>query len=326
MTTERRFDLIEIIAVIKGKIKFITTITLIAAALGAIFYFIFPKEYEATSSVFVANPLYIDRGNVFRSTNAAYLDYFGDEDDIDKVIAIATSEKTRKIIIRNQGLAAKYELDTTDKKERKKLYEMFKNKLNIRRTEFQGLEFSYEDEEKSLAAAVVNDIVVVTGNIYQDYYSHLNTNVSKALQAQILAADSAIASLTDTLAKLRNQYDIYDILSPNRENIISSSIRKTGSGDFGRAIELIQNIEANKDQLVKDRAKNISLKNEFTTGIKIGKMGLLQVVSPATEEDAKKAGLGFVLTVLAFMLTAFFFGVLWVLFNSYYQLQLQNRN
>src|SRR5690606_35878811 len=114
--------------------------------------------------------------------------------------------------------------------------------------------------------------------------------------------------------------------SPNRENIISNPIRKTGPGDFGRAVELIQNIEANKDQLVKDRAKNISLKNEFTTGINIGKMGLLQVVSPATEEDAKKAGLGFVLTVLTFMLTAFFFGVLWVLFNSYYQLQLQNRN
>src|SRR5690606_27215089 len=143
---------------------------------------IFPIEYEATSSVFVANPLYIDQGNIFRSTNAAYLDYFGDEDDIDKVIAIATSEKTRKIIIRNHGLAAKYELDTTDKKERKKLYETFKNKLNIRRTEFQGLEFSYEDEEKSLAAAVVNDVVAVTGNIYQDYYSHLNANVSKAWQ------------------------------------------------------------------------------------------------------------------------------------------------
>ncbi|HTN46799.1 MAG TPA: Wzz/FepE/Etk N-terminal domain-containing protein [Flavipsychrobacter sp.] len=325
MDTTPRFDLVEIVQTLAARRRFILIVTVCAAIFGALLYLLLPKEYEAKSSVFVANPIYTDRGNIFRNTNAAYLDYFGDEDDIDKVMAIATSEQSIKKLIANHHLAEIYEIDTTKIKNKKKLLNIVKDNLNLRRTEFQGMEFSYSYKDRNLATAIVNDAIQITGNMFQEFYTELNSNVVVELENQSRQADSSISALTDSLAILRNQFGIYDILSPTRQTIINGSIQKRGTGDFGKAIEQIQNIEAMKDQLVKDRAQNMSLLNEFKTGMAINKKGLLRVISPANAEEAKQKGLGGLLTVVAFALIGFFFSVIWSLLASYYKALSANR-
>ncbi len=83
-------------------------------------------------------------------------------------------------------------------------------------------------------------------------------------------------------------------------------------------IEQIQNIESVKDQIVADRAKYISLLNEFSTGTKLNDLSFLKVISTATP-PVKPTGLGLMLTVIACTIVGFFASVIIALISAYYR-------
>src|SRR5690606_20723896 len=87
-----RFDLVDIIRIIERRRRFVITVTLISVALGLLFYFVRQKKYKAEAAFFVSNPLYADRSTMFGNADSRYTDYFGGEDDIDRVIALAGSD------------------------------------------------------------------------------------------------------------------------------------------------------------------------------------------------------------------------------------------
>lgn len=282
-----RFDLVDIVQILSKRSKYILLITLIAAALGAVLQFVLPKKYEATAELFVANPLYADRNNIFRNRNAEFINYFGNEDDIDKVIAIAESDVARQLILDKQDLAKVYGLDTSKLKDRMKLAAKFKKNFKVTRTEYQGMEMSYTDTDPVISANVTNEAVAVTESIYKDFYNRLKENVCNSLKDNIATTDSAIAAVSDTIAN-----------HPTAEQLLI--------------------LQATKDQLVADRAKDVSMLHEFGTGIKSNEMSLLRVISSATPATEPK-GLGMVMTIVACALIGLFFSAIWVLLSAYYK-------
>lgn len=312
-----RFDLVDITRTLQRRVRYILAITVAAAVLGGIFYLVQKKKYKATTEFFVANPAYTDRHNLFRTDRSQIIDYFGTEDDIDRVIAISKSEQAKMKVIFTTGLNTIYKLDTTKKGNKAKLLMRYTNAFDIKRTEYKNVEVSFTDADPKVAAMVANKAVEVIDDIYTSYYGNIRRHVQQSLSIKLRETDSAIAVLTDSLAVLRDQHGIYDILSPSRQTLISNTGRGGGPG-YGKAIEQLQNIESIKDQLVMDRAHYTSVINEFTTGNRAGDMPLIQVMSPA-EVPAKPSGLGLILTVVACALIALFFSTVWVLLTAYFR-------
>lgn len=282
MNSTPRFDLVDIAKTLQKRSRYILIITIAAALVGAALHFIMPKEYEATAELFVANPLYADRGNIFRNRNAEFINYFGNEDDIDKVIAIAESDLARKLILDKQDLAKVYNLDTSVKKDRMKLASIFKKNFKVTRTEYQGMEMSYTDKDPVISANVTNQAVMVTESLYKDFYNQLKQNVCNSLKKNIEEIDSAINSFN------------------------------------GASALDAQTLAATKEQFIKDRAQAISLLNEFSTGIKDDEMSLLRVISAASPATEPK-GLGLGYTILACGLIGLFFSTIWVLISAYFK-------
>lgn len=309
-----RFDLVDIAQTLKRRGVFMLIITLLAAVVGAVFYFAGTTKYKAMTEFFVANPQYADRNNTFTREQTSFIDYFGDEEDIDKALVIGNSELARQLVVQRNKLAQAYHFDTTKSADLAKLSKMYRKNLDIKRTEYRSIKISYTDTDPDRAANVCNDVVRVIEDLYHGYYSGMRGNIANALKIKLGETDSAIAVLTDSLANLRDRYGIYDIVSPNRSNVITGSM-KSGNG---RGIEEVQNVESVKDQLVSDRAKYISLLGEVTTGTKAGEMPLLQVMSSAYPPDSP-AGLGPVLTILACAFIGFFFAAVWSLLAAYFK-------
>lgn len=284
-----RFDLVDIAKVLQKRSRFILLITLATTIVGAVLHFALPKKYEATTELFVANPLYTDRSNIFRNRNAEFINYFGNEDDIDKVIAMAESDLARKTILDKQDLAKVYGLDTSKKEDRMKLAGIFKKGFKVTRTEYQGMRMSYTDKDPVIAANVANEAVAVTEAMYKDFYNQLKKNVVQSLNKKITETDSAINALSGTLA--------------------------TAPAGSVQA----QTITATKDQLIIDRSKDVSLLNEFNTGLGNGEMSLLRVISTASPATEPK-GLGLTYTLIACALIGAFFSAVWVLISSYYKM------
>jgi uncharacterized protein involved in exopolysaccharide biosynthesis len=314
--TNISFDLVDILRTIQKQKRFIIIITLAGIALAGAFLIVKTKKYKAEARFFVNNPLYGDRNTLFRATDTRYVDYFGGDDDVDKILALATSDTVRNRIIRNCQFQDVYKRDINDPKGYADLMMIFKKNFNIKRTEYKDVEISYVAYDPQTAANVANMSVKVLEETYRQYYTYIKNGIYTSIDAQVVKLDSAIAALTDTLAQMRDQYGIYSIISPARQNVMTSEIKGGGKG-YGRAIEEIQNIESIKDQLVTDRAHYISALNEFhaTTN---SAMDFLKVITRALP-PVNPAGLGTALTLIAAAMLSFFFSTLYVLMMAYFR-------
>ncbi len=182
---------------------------------------------------------------------------------------------------------------------------IFKKNFNIKRTEYKDVEVSYVAYDPQTAANVANMSVKVLEETYRQYYTYIKNGIYTSIDDQVKKLDSAIIALTDTLSGMREQYGIYSIISPARQNVIYSEVKE------------IQNIESIKDQLVTDRAHYISALNEFhaTTN---SAMDFLKVITRALP-PVDATGLGAMLTIVAAGLLSFFFSTLYVLMMAYYR-------
>ncbi|MBS1590062.1 MAG: hypothetical protein JST52_10665, partial [Bacteroidetes bacterium] len=109
-----RFDLVEVIRIIQRRWRFIVGVSLAAMLVGLAFHLIRKKKYEAKAAFFVSNPIFADRSSIFAGADSRYTDYFGDEDDIDRVIALSESDTIIATIIRNATYDKAHQLHMDD--------------------------------------------------------------------------------------------------------------------------------------------------------------------------------------------------------------------
>jgi len=311
------FDLVDILRTLEQRKRFILTVTLVALVIGLLFHFIRKKNYEAKAAFFVSNPIYADRSSIFAGADSRYTDYFGDEDDIDRVVALAESDTLTTTIIKNTGYDQANKLDLNNPFDRNKIKLKFKKKLDIKRTEYKLLELYFTDADPVMAANVANEAVKQIELGYRDFYNSRKLSVYNSISNKLGDMDSAINALTDTLTRLRNESGINDIISPNRQNLVLSTVKGNGK-DAGRYIEVIQNHEAVKDLLVTDRAKYVSLLNQYSTGVDAEEIRLLHSITTA-RPPVDTAGPSLFIILAASFFVGLFFSILFVLITSYYR-------
>jgi capsular polysaccharide biosynthesis protein len=311
-----RFDLIDIAQAIQRRIRFVLIVAVLAAIAAAAFYLLTPRKYKATTDLLVTNPLYTDRNNLYRNDKTTFVDYYGREDDVDKVMAVAKAKATHDSIIRIASLWARYGIDTNqNKKWLKDAESRFDKAFDVKRTEYITVELSYTETDPVLSADICNLSADILNRVYSGYYNALRMQNRRTIERQLKEADSAIAVLTDSLASMRDRYGVYEILSPGRISL-SSSAHGGGTG-YGRIMEQIQNLEASKDQLVMDRTRFQSLIAEFSSATQTGDQPQIQVISPAVAPTQPK-GLNLALTIIVGMLVGALFAIVWVLFATYF--------
>jgi uncharacterized protein involved in exopolysaccharide biosynthesis len=313
-----RFDVIDIVQTIRNRRRFVMIVTAVAMVLGGLLYIVRKKKFKAQVEFFLSNPLYADRNYLFRSHDMHFVDYFAGDDDIDKIIVNAESRNVKEKVIYSMKLPEAYKIDMARPEKRTDMFEKYDDNFKIKRSEYRHLILTYTDTDPQRAADVANEHVRMTEQVFRDYYNTIKGYAYNSINDKIKQMDSSIASLTDSLAHMRDQYKLYNIVSPVRTGSTAPVISGGGAG-FGRGMEEIQNISAIKDQLVIDRSKNISLLNEFSTGTKDGELKFIQVASPAVP-PTKPAGPGKIVTLLGAGLLGFFFSIIWILITAYYKI------
>ncbi|MBC7553254.1 MAG: hypothetical protein H7257_04690 [Taibaiella sp.] len=310
------FDLLDVIRTIQKQIRLIIIVTVAAMAVGAVFFAVKKNKYKATAKFLVGNPLYTDRSTLFRSWETRYVDYFGGDDDIDRVTSLLNSDTVRNLIIRKCQFQDVYKADINTDNGHAYLMGIFNKNFNIKRSEYKDMEVSYIAYDSVTAANVVNTSVKVLEETYRSYFVSAKTAISTSIKDKLVQMDSAINVLTDSLATVREKYGIYSLLSPNRQLITNGESRGGGKG-YGRAIEEIQNVESIKDQLVTDRSHYISMLNEFATSSNSA-MEYIKVITRATPPNGPTGPSIWVVLGVAGAL-GLFFSVLFALIMAYYR-------
>ncbi len=311
------FDLIESLRAIQKQKRLIIIITVLAMVLGAVFVMIKKKKYKAEARFLVNNPLYGDRHTLFRTRETRYVDYFGGDDDLDRITALGSSDTVRDRIIRNCDFDKIYKFGSISNDTSHAMYmAVFAKNFNLKRTEFKDIVVSYIAYEPKDAAGITNMAIQVLEESFRHYYTAMRTGMRTSVSMKITELDSAIAVLTDTLANLRDQYGIYNILSPTRQNVITGDVKGGGKG-YGKAMEEIQNIESIKDQLVTDRAHYISLVNEYSAAVS-DSIQYLKVITRAVPPTSP-TGPSLSMTLIVAGFVGLFFSTIYVLMMAYFR-------
>jgi len=319
-----KFDLVEIVKIIQKNSKLVFSLTIGAFILGALIYIIKPGTYQGKAEFYITNPQFADRKNLFRGEIANYVEYFGNENIVDKAMVIAESDLVALKVAEKLNLYQHYNLDSSKAKDRHEMLERFRSERHLTRTEYYTIEVLFTDGDPVMAAKITDAIIDESNKHFNDYFKNLRANAASVLKEKKDEIDREIQIYTDSLVGLRNRYGIYDLLSPNRKTIAQSNIA-AGGAEKSRGIEEIQNIESIKDQLVMDRANYISILNETTTGIGAEDISILNRVSYSLI-PFEKHGLGWFLTGVLAAVAAFFFSTLYVLLKTYYKAYITDSN
>lgn len=310
------FDLVDVTRTIQKNKRFIIVVTIIAMALGALFIAVKKKKYRAEARFFVNNPLYGDRNTLFRSYETRYVDYFGGDDDLDKITALGASDTVMDRIIRNCDFDKIYKFgDINNDTAHAQYMAVFQKNFNLKRSEYKDVSVTYIAYDPKTAAGVANMAVKVLEESFRHYYTSMKEGMTVAISQKIKTLDSAVAAYTDTLAQMRDRYGVYNIMSPARQNLINGEVH--GGKGMGMAMEQIQNIESVKDQLVADRAHYVSLLDEFSASSSDA-INYLQLISRATPPTAAYGpGMKMVLIVCGFL--GLFFSTTYILMLTYFR-------
>jgi uncharacterized protein involved in exopolysaccharide biosynthesis len=276
-----RFDLIEIINIgLKWK-KAIIGFALLISVLVAI-YMLFQKNVYNSSAVFYpASSVIASRDNIFRTEIQDAIDMIGQENEVDRIMAIGNSAPVLSDLITKFEMAKHYKIDVKkDPKGYEKVYKRFSKAFNVRKGAYNNLELNMKDHDDVLASKIANDALLAIQENIRSYYAKSSTGVAEALEIQMKMQDSVIQVLTENLIVVREKYGIYNILSPSRKVDGNVSISNA------RGLEEVQNLEELKDKYVMDRAKYESIRNEFKTS-KIKTIPFLHVIQYPTSAGPK---------------------------------------
>jgi hypothetical protein len=311
------FDLVEIVKIAQRNLKLILIVTFSAALIGAVGYKLQDKKYKAEAEAYLLNPLFGDRNNILRraTEDLRFVDYFGTEGDVDRAMTMINSKDVQDSVIKYMDLYKAYQLDPQKKADRVAMAYRFDKSFDAKRTENSSVMATFTDTDPQRAAAVLDAIIKITDAKMRQYIATVKHNSMEVVSRKILSVDTLIAKCTDSLVIMRDKYQLYDIMSPNRKGLVSGAIGAGGKVNPGRGVEEIQNLEAIKDQYVINRAELSATVNELDSKLGDEVQLLHNVTTP--QPPLKASGLGVLLTTIACAFVAFFFSVLLLSFIAY---------
>lgn len=305
---EFQFDLFDIIRIgLKWKMK-ILIFSLVVAVLTALFFLTQKNYYNGYGSFFTGSAVMSGRVNLFRESPQEWVDYFGGENEVDRAYVVGNSAQVISYLIEKFRIRDHYGIDSTDKEAMKKTYKRFTKNFTINRSGFKHIEINFTDEDQNLCHQVVNEAMNRIETQLRLMYISINRQLALSLDIRRDSLEHELLLYTDSLVHLRVMYNIYDLVAPGRK--AQNNFTPKGSGEqYARGIELIQNVEEMKDRIVTDKAKYLSLANEFKTATFDG-FPMIHVTQWASPGSPKAGPFRTIGTLAAFAI-AFVFA--WVL-------------
>ena len=308
-----RFDLFDIVRIFMARKKTTLAFTAICTLLAAGYFALQKNVYEAYGSFFPSSAVMSGRINLFREENQDWIDFFGGENELDRAAVVGNSAAVISYIIDTFHIADHYKIDVkNDRNGNQKVYKRFMKNFSISRSGYKHIEVKFKDEDHELAYKVVNETMNRIEDQMRKMYARINTQLARSLEVRSDSVQHELALLTDSLAQMRVQYGIYDLIAPGRENQSTFTPKSNGLA-YAEGIEKIQNLEELKDKMAIDRAKYKSLANQFkaATFEDFNMIHVTQWATPYGPKAGPYRTLG-VLTVAALSLFfALFWAVLW---------------
>ncbi len=217
-----------LLGVLSTLLKWKKQIILVCAitAVGSVIITLFlDNYYESTTIFYAASPDQALPEPV--GTEAGDRKYYGEPEDIDRVLSIAESKEIATYLINKYNLYQHYDIDSTHRLAQHKVNKVFRSHYNVKKNKYDAIEISIEDKDPELAARMVNDARQKVEQLAQELIKKTIDIKINTYKQGILDKGKELEIIADTLMKVRNQYAVYNTITQSEG--LTGLIAKTSS-------------------------------------------------------------------------------------------------
>ena len=157
-------------------------------------------RYKATATLFPTNSNRLSKAVMDYHYSLDFMDY-GIERDCEYCIQILSSESMERDVCRRFNLLEHYGISSDDPHKMFKLHEQYRGNVNVRRTEFLGVEVSVLDVDPQWAADMANFIAANYDTVCHRIHHARACNAADLMQGVCNRLGQEIKDLQDSLRR-----------------------------------------------------------------------------------------------------------------------------
>lgn len=216
--------------------------TLVAAIGSIIIVLVVPVYYESTTIFYAASPDQANPELLFGDNNVA-TEFFGNEDDIDRILTVAESAEVIDFLVDSFDLYTVYDIDRNSPRGKYSVRKTFLGHYEVKKNKRDAIMLTIEDRSPARAAAMAQAAREKINEIGQELLRESHQRAIATLEADIRAKEAQLLVLSDSLRHFRETYGIYNVESQSenlaekeattRSNLSNAQARLTAYQEMG---------------------------------------------------------------------------------------------
>ncbi|MCR5191735.1 MAG: hypothetical protein K6D59_00395 [Bacteroidales bacterium] len=191
--------------------KLLTIVTVVALAVSVVASFLVTPRFKSSVVIFPTNSNRLSKAILADRYSLDYMDY-GIERDCEYAIQILSSQSMEDDVCARFNMLEHYGISPDDPQKMFKLHENYRGNVNVRRTEFLGVEVSVLDIDPQWAADIANFIAANYDTICSRIHHDRATDAYGIMHDVCEEISNDIRSLNDTLRADRSRYDVSELI------------------------------------------------------------------------------------------------------------------
>ena len=180
--------------------KLLVWVAAIALVASLVVSLLITPRYKATATLFPTNSNRLSKAVMDYHYSLDFMDY-GIERDCEYCIQILSSESMERDVCKRFNLLEHYGISPNDPHKMFKLHEQYRGNVNVRRTEFLGVEVSVLDVDPQWAADMANFIAANYDTVCHRIHHARALNAADLMQGVCDRVGQEIKDLQDSLRR-----------------------------------------------------------------------------------------------------------------------------
>lgn len=300
----------------------------VAFIASAVAGFLLTPYFKSTAILIPAVSTQASKELFVPSSRQKGLTVFGDDEEVEHLLQVLTSETLRRVVIEKLDLFTHYYIEPNSKQARFRVNRAFSNSVTFSPTKFRSVRIDVVDPDPNKAAKIANCIVVVADSLMRSSKRDVAQSALEVLEAQYQIALEESQRLQDSLSAVmaRGVLDLpmqskelyrayFDAVARGDENASRRLEKqaKTLAGSGGAFHRYFFEIENNAEQIMEIKEGIHILQAEVKA--QIPSQFIIDWAYPTDKKDSPKI----MMIVIVSTLSALFFTlVLMLLYEIYH--------
>jgi len=209
--TDLNFNTTNLLFFMYSKRKPIIIVSILAFVISILVSLLITPRFRSTVVLFPASSTSVSNALISTSGSSGGkgILQFGEEEETEKLLQILYSDEIRDYLIGKYNLFDHYEIDPGSKYRYTRLYNIMKNNISFRKTEYMSIEIKVLDTDPEIAAGMGNDIAATLDSTINRMRKKRAVEAYQIVKKEYFALQTEIKELEDSLKQIGKQ-GIYD--------------------------------------------------------------------------------------------------------------------